>query len=119
MEFCKFGWNIVVVFIFALSVSFVYSWFFLTACLPACLPFGDIQYETDDDGVVQKKLIDGKTAYVDSRYRERSFAEKKLIELMEKCWIYDPDERISMFEAVEFLRKAVKENKALGNKRWQ
>lgn len=70
------------------------------------------QYDTDDDEVVQKKLIDGKLAYVDSRWGERSFGEKKLIELMEKCWIYDPDERISIFGAVDFLRKAIKENEA-------
>lgn len=69
-------------------------------------------YDTDDDEVVQKKLIDGKLAYVDSRWGERSFGEKKLIELMEKCWIYDPDERISIFGAVDFLRKAIKENEA-------
>ncbi|KAL7540176.1 hypothetical protein ACHAXR_009931 [Thalassiosira sp. AJA248-18] len=69
-------------------------------------------YDTDDDEVVQTKLIDGKLPFVDSRYRDRSFAEKKLIELMEKCWIYDPDERISMFDAVTFLRKAIKENEA-------
>lgn len=48
---------------------------------------------------------------MDPRYKERSFAEGKLVELMEKCWKYDPDERISIFEAVEFLRKAVEANK--------
>lgn len=37
-----------------------------------------------------------------------------LVELMEKCWIYDPDERISSFEAVEFLRKVVRDNKEKG-----
>ena len=74
-------------------------------------------YDTDDDGVVQKKLINGKLPFVDSRYRERSFAEKKLIELMEKCWIYDPSERISIFGAVEFLRQAVKENAEQSNQR--
>ncbi len=47
---------------------------------------------------------------MDPRYKERSFAEEKLIELMEKCWKYDPDDRISIFEAVDFLRRAVKEN---------
>ena len=29
---------------------------------------------------------------------------------MDKCWLYDPDERISIFDAVEFLRQAVKDN---------
>ena len=71
-----------------------------------------IQYDTDDDEVVQKKLIDGGLPYVDSRYKERSFAESKLVELMERCWTYDPDQRITIFEAVDFLRKAVRENEA-------
>jgi len=55
-------------------------------------------------------LIAGDLPYVDHRYKERSFAEEKLVELMEKCWIYNPDERINMFDAVTFLRKAIKEN---------
>ncbi|KAL7544377.1 hypothetical protein ACHAWF_007762, partial [Thalassiosira exigua] len=69
-------------------------------------------YDQDDDGVTQKDLIGGKRAYIDPRYRERSFAEGKLVELMELCWKPDPDERISMFGAVEFLREAVRENEA-------
>ena len=60
--------------------------------------------------MVQKKLIDGETAYIDPRYKERSFAEKKLIELVEKTWIYDPDERINILDAVAFLKQAIKEN---------
>lgn len=66
---------------------------------------------------MQKNLIDGKTAWLDPRYKERSFAEKKLIELMEKAWLYDPDEeRISMFDAAIFLKQAIKENEALMSK---
>lgn len=57
-------------------------------------------------------MIKGELAYVDPRFKERSFAEKKLVELMEKCWIYEPDDRISIFDAVTFLREAVAENEA-------
>lgn len=70
-------------------------------------------YDVDDDGEVHTMLIDQKLAYVDPRFRKRSFAEKKLVELMEKCWIYDPNDRISIFETVEFLRNVIKENAAL------
>lgn len=76
--------------------------------------YTSLQYDEKDDDVIQKKLIDGKLPFVDPRYKNRSFAEKKLVELMEKCWIYNPDERISSFEAVEFLRDAVKDNKEKG-----
>ena len=72
------------------------------------------QYDTDDDDVVQTKIIDGETPYIDPRYRERSFGERKLVELMEKCWVYEPEKRISMFDAVDFLKKAIEENEAQG-----
>jgi len=72
-------------------------------------------YETDDDGVNQKNLINGQLPYVDPRWKKRSFGERKLVELMERCWIYDPFERISMFDAVDFLREAIKENEARGS----
>ena len=88
---------------------FVIVCLYLTNSSPFNLAF---QYDTDDDEVVQKKIIDGKMPYVDSRYSERSFGERKLVELMKKCWIYDPDKRISIFEAVDFLKKTIKENEA-------
>ncbi len=71
------------------------------------------KYEETNDDVVQKKVIAGIHPYVDPRYRERSLAERKLVELMEQCWIYNPDERISIFEAVTFLRDAVEENEVV------
>jgi hypothetical protein len=37
----------------------------------------------------------------------RSFEERKLVELMSRCWENDPDRRINIFDAVAFLRKAV------------
>ena len=79
-------------------------------CLWQPYLFLSLQYQMDDDNALQTKLIGGELPFVDPRYKDRSFAEKKLVELMEKCWIYNPDERISSFEAVEFLRKAVRDN---------
>lgn len=68
-------------------------------------------YDVDDDGIVHERMINGTTAYVDPRYANRSVAERKLVELIERCWIYDVDERISIFDAVEFLRDAVIQEK--------
>ena len=78
--------------------------------LPPTPPF--FQYDTDDDGVNQKKLTSGKLPFVDPRYKERSFGERKLVELMERCWLLNPFERIDMFAAVAFLREAIQENAA-------
>ena len=35
---------------------------------------------------------------------------------MLRCWEYEPEDRIDIFEVVDFLRKAVEENKRLGEK---
>lgn len=66
-------------------------------------------YDTDDDEVVHEKLIDGELAFVDPRWKDRSYEEGKLVELLPKCWAYDPDERISIFDAVKFLRQAIED----------
>jgi len=66
-------------------------------------------YDTDDDEKVHEKLIDGKLAFVDPRWKDRSYEEGKLVELLPKCWAYDPDKRISIFDAVKFLRQAVQD----------
>jgi len=48
--------------------------------------------------------------YINIRYRNGTYAEQKLIEIMERCWIYEPEQRIDIFTVVTFLKKAVKEN---------
>ena len=63
--------------------------------------------------IEQKKLIGKELAYVDPRYAEKGFAESKLVEVMEKCWVYEPDKRIDIFEVVKLLREAVEENTKL------
>lgn len=46
---------------------------------------------------------------MDPRYREKSNEEAKLVEIIEKCFTFDPNDRPSIFEVVDFLRKAVDE----------
>ena len=67
-------------------------------------------YDVDDDESVQKKVIKGDRAFIDPRWRERSFIESKLVDLMEKCWIRDTNERIDIFDAVKELREIKKEH---------
>lgn len=52
----------------------------------------------------------GEKPKLDTRWKEHSFAEGKILELLERCFEYDPDKRINMFETVEFLERAVEEN---------
>eukprot|EP00553_Chaetoceros_curvisetus_P003144 CAMPEP_0204615674 /NCGR_PEP_ID=MMETSP0717-20131115/3110_1 /ASSEMBLY_ACC=CAM_ASM_000666 /TAXON_ID=230516 /ORGANISM="Chaetoceros curvisetus" /LENGTH=409 /DNA_ID=CAMNT_0051628673 /DNA_START=269 /DNA_END=1495 /DNA_ORIENTATION=- len=53
---------------------------------------------------LEKKMIDGETTFFDPRYRGQNYIHDQLIEIMEKCWIYDADERIDIFEIVKVLR---------------
>ena len=67
-----------------------------------------VYYDTEDDGVVQQKVVNGTLAFIDERYRSRSYIEGRMVEIMERCWIYDPSKRATIFEVVEFLEETVK-----------
>jgi serine/threonine protein kinase len=56
--------------------------------------------------VVQHKVVNGEKPYIDPRYRSRSSAEGQLVEIMERCWTYDADERPDIFEVVRLLKAA-------------
>jgi hypothetical protein len=58
----------------------------------------------------QGLLINRELPYIDPRWRTRSYVEGRLVEIMEKCWSYDPDQRIDIFEAVRLLRETLKVN---------
>lgn len=60
---------------------------------------------------LQKAVKRGEIPYIDPRYSQRSKEEKVLVELIEKCFAYDPDLRPTIFEVVTYLRNAV--NKSL------
>jgi hypothetical protein len=56
----------------------------------------------------QERIMNGQKPPIDPRYRQRSFAERTIVDIIERCWIYNPDERIDIFEVVQILRDAVK-----------
>ena len=69
-------------------------------------------YQTLDLSEMQEKTMAGETSPIDDRYRTRSLEEGKLVEIIERCWAFDPDDRPTIFEVVEFLRQAVTESDA-------
>jgi serine/threonine protein kinase len=71
-------------------------------------------YDEEDTKVKQKKLVNGEIAYLDPRYKGRNYMLDRLIDLMYRCWIYEPDDRVDIFEAVSFLRDTLKEAKRRG-----
>jgi len=64
---------------------------------------------------LQGKVTEGQRPYIDDRYRNHSYIEGKLVELMERCWIEEPRERVDIFEAVRFLREVTEESKKQTN----
>lgn len=61
-------------------------------------------YDVKDTKAIQKRIIKGDKAFIDPRYRTKSFAESKLVDIIERCWEYDPDKRPDIFEVVIHLR---------------
>jgi len=45
---------------------------------------------------------------IDERYRHTNVADAKLVELIDRCTEYDPDDRPSIFEVVEELKEALR-----------
>lgn len=87
--------------------SFGYNMY---ALLTGLYPFYDLLHTSEVQHVVKH---DERRPYIDPRYRERSYAEQQMAEIMESCWIYEPDERPDIFEIVKRLRHAVAENERL------
>jgi hypothetical protein len=67
-------------------------------------------YEECNYDAIQQRIIQRETAYIDPRWRNHSFAEGLLVDIMEKCWEYDPNDRIEIGQLVLLLRQAVAEN---------
>ena len=63
----------------------------------------------NDDDVPVSLVLNGTRPFVDPRWRTHGFIESKLVEVMEQCWTYNADERISIFEVVRQLRQVKKE----------
>jgi hypothetical protein len=69
-----------------------------------------IFYDIDDDDVAVKKIVNGTRPFVDPRWKKRSYAESKMVEVMEQCWIHNATERIDIFEVVKQLREIKEEH---------
>lgn len=72
--------------------------------LTGLYPFFDEEHTKQ----IQERVKAGEKPYIDQRYNESSMAEAKLAEIIDRCHSYDPDDRPSIFEIVEFLRDALK-----------
>jgi hypothetical protein len=48
-------------------------------------------------------------ASIDLRYRTRSVAERKLAEVIDRFFVFDPEYRTDIFEVVDKLREGLQE----------
>jgi len=66
-------------------------------------------YDVEKDKVIQKRILKGETPYIDPRYRTRSFAEGRLVDIMERCWAFKQNDRADIFEVVRHLRDTLQQ----------
>jgi GNAT superfamily N-acetyltransferase len=72
------------------------------ALLTGLSPF----YEESRRSEVERRVAKGVKAFVDPRWRNRTFAERTLCELIDRCWERDLDKRVDVFTLVRLLRNA-------------
>lgn len=61
-------------------------------------------HELSDSREIQH-LTKKRPPYIDPRYQNRSYAERRLVEIMNQCHKLDPSERVDIFEVVAHLRE--------------
>ncbi len=66
-------------------------------------------YEEKNYKKIKKMILNGKKAHIDDVYRSGGAIERKLVEIIEKCWTFDPTERPSIFEIIDDLQRFKKE----------
>jgi serine/threonine protein kinase len=74
--------------------------------LTGLAPFYELKHSED----VKQHLKKKEKSFIDPRYRERSYVERKLAEIIELCWEYEPDKRIDIHTLVKLLRDVSAEN---------
>lgn len=60
----------------------------------------------------QKKEMRKYSVATKAFFKKKSFVERKLAEIMIRCWDFDPATRPSIFDVVEFLRDTARQDNA-------
>ena len=61
--------------------------------------------------ICQTKVKDGERAFIDPRWKTRSFEEGEIVSMIEKMHAYEADKRPTIFEVVGQLRQSLAEAK--------
>jgi serine/threonine protein kinase len=73
---------------------------FLFSLITGLLP----NYSLSQEKRIQRASL-GLRPYLDPRYSERSFIESRMVEIMNACHTFKPEERATIFEVVRYLRE--------------
>jgi serine/threonine protein kinase len=77
---------------------------------PSCIGFAN----SNKQHCLQEMIKDGKTAVIDPRYKDSSYAEAKLVEIIQLCFAYYPEDRPDIHEIWQLLQEAI-----TGNEQWE
>lgn len=75
----------------------------LYAILTGLFPYYDLIRK--DRMRIRDLVINGTTPYIAPLYRNRTLIERRVVEIMERAWIYDPRQRATIFDVVKELRE--------------
>lgn len=59
----------------------------------------------DDDDIIQDLVSTGSKPYLNPLYRNHSYIESRMLEIMDKCYVLKPEDRVSIFEILEYLQE--------------
>jgi serine/threonine protein kinase len=76
----------------------------LFALLTGLDPYYD-EGHREDDKMIDNNLRNGVAPHIDPRYATRSFIEGRMVEIMNKCFQFKPQDRADVFEVLEHLRE--------------
>ncbi|CAB9518281.1 Probable serine/threonine-protein kinase [Seminavis robusta] len=67
-------------------------------------------FNVEKDKDIQQMVKDGEKPLIDPRYVDSSFAERKLVDVILRCFEYDPELRADINEIRRMLKEAIVEN---------
>ena len=65
-------------------------------------------YAHKDTEMIQQMTRKGIPPYINPKYRTRSMIEGRLVEIMNRCHKLRPEERVDIFEVVQYLRETLR-----------
>jgi hypothetical protein len=61
-------------------------------------------YTVNNTKQIEKIIANGTLPYLDPRYKDRSFVERGMYDIMEQGFVVDPEQRVDIFTVVRHLR---------------